>query len=176
MNVKRVTVTSVVIQRGRRLDVNIVWEGKPCACLPRQHERVRCRNFLACLITVARRDRWIGPYRIFGVFVVIDELRGIHEEVELQFFRFSRRCDNGFTVLAVPSLAGLLNCYNSTSAKVESKCVLPLLREAFRIDVVIPQHRRGYERLRHSASGKLEVRESGITEICLTNENSIVAF
>src|SRR5215475_355491 len=105
MNVKRITVTSVVIQRGRRLDVNAVWEGKPCACLPRQHERVRCRNFLACLITVARRDRWIGPYRIFGVFVVIDELRGIHEEVELQFFRFSRRCDNGFTVLAVPSLA-----------------------------------------------------------------------
>src|SRR5215468_10275463 len=63
MNVKRVAVTGVVIERRRRLDINAVWEGKPCACLPRQHERVCCRNFLPFLSTGGRRggggNRWI---------------------------------------------------------------------------------------------------------------------
>src|SRR4030095_7184898 len=48
MNVKRVTVTGIVIQRRRQLDVNAVRESKSRACLPRQHEGVRYWNFLAC--------------------------------------------------------------------------------------------------------------------------------
>ena len=73
-------------------------------------------------------------------------------------------------------LAVGLNRFAASAAKIESECVFPLLREAFRIDIVIPQHRRGYEWLWHSAAGKLEVRETRVTEICLAHEDSVVAF
>src|SRR5262245_10291239 len=178
MNVKRVTVTGVVIERRRRLDVNAVREGKPCACLPCQHVRVRERNFLVCLTTgLVRRERWIRPNRVLGILVVINELRSVDEEVELQFERLSGRCDNGLTFLAVPSFTVRLNGFAATSAtNVKSKRVLPLLRETFRIDVVVPQHRRGYERLWHSAPGKLDIRETRVTEISLADEDSVVPF
>src|SRR5580765_4565311 len=176
MNVKRVTVTGVVIERRRQLDVNTIRESKSRARLPRQHERIRCRNFLACLTTVARTDHWIRPYRILRILIVINELRSVHEDVELQFIRLSRRRCYGFTLLTVSSLAIRLNGFTPTSAKVESKRVLPLLSQAFRIDIVVPQHRRGYERLWHSAACKLEVRETRVTEICLAHKDSVVAF
>src|SRR4029077_7630217 len=100
----------------------------------------------------------------------------VREDVELQFVGFRNLGYNGLTVLAIPFLAVGLNRFAAPAAKVEGKCVLPLLRESFRIDIVVPQHRRGYERLWHSAAGKLEVRETGITEICLTHKYSVVHF
>src|SRR5262245_43722379 len=155
MNVKRVPVAGVVIECWRQLDVDAVWESNSCACLPRQHEGVRYWNFLACLITGT--DRWIRPYRILRILIVINELRSVHEDVKLQFERLSgRRCYDSLTFLTVASFAVGLNGFTATSANIESKSVLILLSQAFRIDVVVPQHRRGYERLWHSAAGKLE--------------------
>src|SRR5262249_6560115 len=154
----------VVIERRRQLNVDVVWESKSGACLPRQHERIRRRNFLACLITVARTDHWIRPYRILGILIVIDELGSVHEDVELQFERFRWRSYNGLAFLAVSFLAVGLNRFAASAADIEGKCVLPLLGEAFGIDVVIPEHRRGNERLRHSSARKLEVRDPGVTE------------
>src|SRR5262245_18878630 len=177
MNVKRIAVAGVVIERRRQLDVNVVRESKPRACLPRQHERVGCRNFLACLITVARTDDWIRPYRILGVLIVIHVLCGVHEDVQLKFeWLAGLRCYHAFSFLAVASFAIRLNGFTAATANIESKRVLILFREAFRIDVIVPQHRRRYERLRHSASRKLEVRETGVTEIRLAYEDSVVAF
>src|SRR5262245_9468111 len=103
MNVKRVTVTGVVIERRRRLDVNAVRESKSCACLPRQHVGVRERNFLALL--TARRDRWIRPDRILRILIVINELRSVDEEVELQFERFSSLGYDSLPFFAVSFLA-----------------------------------------------------------------------
>src|SRR5262249_17384207 len=51
MNVKRVAVAGVVVQRRRQLDVNTVRERKSRSHLPRQHVGVREWNFLACLTT-----------------------------------------------------------------------------------------------------------------------------
>ena len=40
--------------------------------------------------------------------------------------------------LAIPFLAVGLNRFAASAAEIEGKCVLPLLGEAFRIDVVVP--------------------------------------
>src|SRR5262249_53675099 len=107
-----------------------------------------------------------------------NELRSVYEEVQLELERLSgRRCYDALAFLAVTSLAVGLNRFAASSAaNVESKRMLPLLGEAFRIDIVVPQHRRGYERLWHSAACKLEVRETCVTEIRLAYEDSVVAF
>ena len=120
--------------------------------------------------------RWVRPYRILRILIVINVLCEVCEDVELQFEGFRGRGYDGLTVLAIPFLAVGLNRFAASAAKVESKRVLPLLREAFRIDIVVPQHRRGYERLWHSAACKLEVRETRVTEICLTHKDSVVGF
>jgi hypothetical protein len=100
----------------------------------------------------------------------------VHEDVELELVRLSSRRYDTLTILTIPSLAVGLNRFAASTPKVESKRVLPLLREAFRIDIIVPQHRRGYERLWHSAACKLEIRETRVTEICLTHKDSVVAF
>src|SRR6266850_7050762 len=173
MNVKRVTVAGVVIQSRRQLDVDAIGESKSRACLPRQHEGVSCRNFLSCTV---RARRWGRSDRIFRIYVVINELRKVYEDVELQLEGFRRMGYGSLTFLTIPFLAVGLNRFASSAADVEGKCMLPLLREAFRIDIVIPHHRRVNERIWHSATGKLEVRETGVTEICLTHKDSVVVF
>src|SRR5205807_10439769 len=116
------------------------------------------------------------PNRILRVRIVIDVLREVYEDVELQFERFGSLRYNTLAFLTVTSFAVGLNGFAATSANIESKRVLPLLSQAFRIDIVVPQHRRGYERLWHSADRKLEVREPCVTEIRLAYKDSVVAF
>src|SRR5262245_28236335 len=174
MNVKRGAVSGVIIERRRQLKVNVIGKSKSRIYLPRQHESIRCGNFLACLTTGSvRRKRWVRPYRILRILIVINELRKVCENVELQFGRFTL----GYNSLAAFAtlFAIRLDC-TASAAKVEGKRVLPLLRETFRIDIVIPYHRGRYERLWHSAAGKLEVRETRVTEICLAHEDAILVF
>src|SRR5258707_9822525 len=174
MNVKRVAVTGIVIQRRRQLDVEAIGESKSRACLPRQHEGVSCRNFLSCTV---RARRWGRSDRIFRIYVVINELCEVCEDVELQFEGLTgRRRYDTLTFLTIPFLAVGLNRFAASAADVEGKCMLPLLREAFRIDILVPHHRRGYERVWHSSAGKLEVRETGVTEIRLAYEDAVVVF
>src|SRR5882757_6513686 len=123
MNIKRVTVPGVVIERRRQLDINVVGKSKSRSYLPRQHKRVRRRNFLACLTTVARRDRWIRPYRILRILIVINELSEVCENVELQFEGFRGMRYDRLTFLAIPFLAVGLNRFAASAAKVESKRV-----------------------------------------------------
>src|SRR4029453_5842137 len=105
-------------------------------------------------------------------------ISSVHEDVELQFEGLSsRRGYNTLAFLAVASFAVGLNGFAATAAaNIESKCVLPLFREPFGIDIVIPPHGGGVERLWHSAAGKLEVREARVTEIRLAHEDSVVAL
>src|SRR6476619_6288383 len=78
MNVKRVAVAGVIIDCRRQLEVNVVGKSKSRTYLPRQHERVSGWNFLACLTTGrVGRKRWVRPYRIFRIFIVINELRKV---------------------------------------------------------------------------------------------------
>ena len=110
MNVKRITIARVVIERRRQLEINAARKSKSRSYLPRQHECVRCRNFLACLITVVRTDHWIRPYRILRILIVINILCEVCEDVELQFVRFRGVGGyNTLTVLTIPSLAIRLN-------------------------------------------------------------------
>ena len=66
----------------------------------------------------------------------VNELAEVREEIELQFERLTGwRCYDAltfFALLAIP-LHGF-----ASAAKLESERVLPLLRQAFRIDIVIP--------------------------------------
>src|SRR5258705_13604148 len=118
MNVKRVTVTGIVIQRRRQLDVEAIGESKSRACLPRQHEGVACRNFLSCTVRVRR---WGRSDRVFRINVVINELRKVYEDDELQLEGFSGRGGyDTFTPLPIPSIAIRLNGFPPTSAKIES--------------------------------------------------------
>src|SRR5262249_27936776 len=91
------------------------------------------------------------------------------KDIELQFERLTLG-DNSLPVFTIR-----LGC-STSAAKIESKRVLPLLREALWIDVVIPQQRCGYERLWHFAAGKFEVRETCVTEVCLAHKDSVVVF
>ena len=94
----------------------------------------------------------LGPIGFSGFVIVINVLCEVCEDIELQFVGFRDFGYNGLTVLAIAFLAVGLNRFAASTAKVESKRVLPLLREAFRIDIVVPQHRRSYERLWHFAA------------------------
>src|SRR5258705_13129769 len=172
MNVKRDTVTGIVIQRRRQLDVEAIGESKSRACLPRQHEGVSCRNFLSCTVRVRRLGR---SDRIFRIYLVINELRKVYEDVELQLERLTLGY-RGLRLFAVPPFTIRLDCSPPASANVERKRVLPLLREAFGVDILVPEHGRCHEGVWHSAAGKLEVWETGVTEIRLAYEDAVVVF
>src|SRR5262249_37688564 len=55
-------------------------------------------------------------------------------------------------------------------------CVFPLLGQALRINVWIPNHQRGHKRVRHSAASQHRARETFVTYIRLANEDAVVTF
>src|SRR5438309_11036916 len=54
--------------------------------------------------------------------------------------------------------------------------MFPLLGQAFRIDVGVPDHQRGDERVRHFAASQRNIGEASITQISLTHVDAIVDF
>ena len=51
--------------------------------------------------------------------------------------------------------------------------MLPLLGEALRIDVGVPDHQRGHQRVRHSAGRQANVAETAVTQIRLAHTNVV---
>src|SRR4029077_2285213 len=56
------------------------------------------------------------------------------------------------------------------------KCAFPLLGQAFRIDVWVPHHPRGYERVRHSAASKDKAGEALVTAVRLADVDGVAVF
>src|SRR6266545_6145111 len=54
--------------------------------------------------------------------------------------------------------------------------MLPLLGQTFRIDIVIPYQARVHERVRHSARSQSDVREAFVTQVSLSDTDSIAIF
>src|SRR5215475_14185682 len=95
MNVKRVAVAGVIVERRCELNVNIVREGDPCADLPREQKRVRIGDQLGPADSSDLTGCGGAPTeRIFRVRIVVNELRKIHEDVDLELERFRRWRDN----------------------------------------------------------------------------------
>src|SRR6266403_4752626 len=142
MNVKRVAVAGVIVDRRRDLEKEVV-RGKrePRSSLPRQKKRVRVRDQLgpANSSNLPCRGR-ARPERIFRIGVVVDELREIDEEIELQLKRLlgCRRYDPFSTLFAVRFRGG----YCRSAAEFKVVAMLPLLGQTFWIDVRVPNHRR----------------------------------
>ena len=89
------------------------------------------------------------PERIFRIGIVVNELGEIREEIDLQLERLGG--GGGRHVLAI--LAVGRRGFGFTAAEAEIEGVFPLLGQALRIDVAIPGHERGRERVRHFADG-----------------------
>jgi hypothetical protein len=99
MNVERVAVAGVVVERRRKLEVHDVREIKLRSHLPAEQERISpgdklrfpCCRLLGC----GARANWI-----FRVIVVINELAEIRENIDFQE-RLCRRGCNDLAILAI---------------------------------------------------------------------------
>ncbi len=83
MDIKRVAVAGVIVERRRKLEVNDVRELKSCPHLPFQKERIVVRDFLSFAAYRLRNCRLRANW-IFRVGVVINKLPEISEDIELQ--------------------------------------------------------------------------------------------
>jgi hypothetical protein len=54
--------------------------------------------------------------------------------------------------------------------------MLVLLCQSFWIDVWVPHHKSGHERVRHSASSESETGEAFVTAVCLADVDHVAAF
>ena len=98
MDVKVVAVAGVIVERRRKLDVKKVREFKFRPHLPSEHKRVGSRGELSFACHRLRRCRGRTDW-IFWVFVVVNELAKVCEEIESEErLRWWRH--NGFSVLA----------------------------------------------------------------------------
>jgi hypothetical protein len=114
----------------------------------------------------------LGSNGVFRIRVVVNELSEVCEEVELEFEGLSGlRCYDALAFLAIR-----LNGFTPSAANVESKRVLPLLSEAFWIDVIIPHHGCRHEWIGHFASGQREVRKALVADVNLPDSHAIVVF
>src|SRR4030095_9125019 len=153
-----VTCAGVIVESRRQLDVKALREIKSRAYLPRQQERIGSRD-----------AAWLRPDWIFRIGIIVNELCEICEDIDLDFkwLRRGRRGYNAFALLAV----GLRHF--GSAAAADRKGVFPLLGQAFRIDIVIPRHERGHERIRHSACGQSDVGEALVNQISLPATDTI---
>src|SRR6185437_3987706 len=73
-----------------------------------------------------------------------------------------------FTVLAV---GYWLRC-----SATDGERMFPLLRQTFRIDVVIPHHSSIDEWVGHSTAGKRKAGQAFVTSVCLTDKDAVISF
>src|SRR6266550_7406001 len=165
MAVKGVAISGVVIKNRSYLEVEVLGEIEPRADLPRHQPGIRV---------------WIQPSagtasppeRILGIGIVVNKLREIREDIDLEFPGFSRRLGNGesFIVLGI----GLLRLSQAAFAKAKGERMFPLFSRPFRINIGIPYHQGRYERVRHSAAGKRDVAKTLITKVGLPYEDAVI--
>src|ERR1700757_272037 len=82
-----------------------------------------------------------GSERIFRVRIVINELREVREDVDFEPGLGWSLWEDTFPILAV----GRWCCFSSAKCKR----MFVLLGQSFWIDVWVPHHQRGHERVRH---------------------------
>src|SRR3954449_9270539 len=99
MDVKRVAVAGVIVERRRKLEVNNVREFKSRAHLPSQQESVVVWGELS-LPGCRLRCSWPRADWIFRILIVVNELTEVCEKVELQEWLGWRPGYNGFAILA----------------------------------------------------------------------------
>src|SRR5262245_37986336 len=150
MYVERVAVASVVVESWRELEVHDVRKSKLRSNLPAEHECIGKRDLLSLTASVRRTGRryyWLRRCRgwsnwVRRVRIVIDKLTIVREDVDFQP-RFRWRCRR--YIFPVFTVGDRLCC-----SATDGERVFPLLRQSFRINVVIPDHSRIHERVRHS--------------------------
>src|SRR5262249_3762646 len=176
MNVKRVAVAGVVVDRRCDLEKQVVFgKCEPCPGLPSEQERVRVRDQLVPVNSSDLRGcccAW--PERIFRIRIVVNKLREVDEEIELQLKRLTwrGRDDTFAALLAVAFSRG--GCRSAAELKIVS--MFPLLGQTLRIDVGVPHHWRVNKRVRHSAAGQRDIFEAFIAEISLADIDAVVVL
>src|SRR5215475_1220972 len=176
MDVKRVAVAGVVVESWCELEVHNVRKSELRSYLPAEHECIGKRGLLSLTASVRRtgcRYYWLRRCRgwsnwVRRVGIVIDKLAKVREDVDFQprfRWRWRRYIFPVFTV-------GDRLCCSAT----DGERVFPLFSQPFRVNVVIPDHSRIHERVRHSASSKRKVREAFVTSIRLADEDAVVTL
>src|SRR4029077_5153811 len=167
MDVERVAVAGVVVEGWRELEVRDVRKIELRPDLPAEQECIGGRHLLSLTAYWLRRCR-TSANRVCRVGIVINKLTEVCEDIDFyQRFRWRWR-RYVFPVLTV----GHWRRYCAT----DGERVFPLLSQAFRINVVVPHHSRGDERVRHSAASKRKAREALVTAICLADEDAVATL
>src|SRR6266403_2263126 len=115
-----------------------------------------------------------GAERILRIGIVINELCEVREDGDLKLERLSRglRRDNFLSAF----FAIGLRRFACTASEGEIKRVFPLFSETFRIDVGVPNHRRGDDRVGHSATRQGYIFKAFVAQIRLADIDSVAAF
>src|SRR5262249_43632365 len=113
-----------------------------------------------------------GTKRILRIRIVINELTEVREKIELQEWLRRLRGYNLFSILA--KILTVRRRGRGLCSK--HKCVFPLLGQSFWIDVWVPNHSRGNERVWHSATSKRKAGEAFVAAIRLTDIDSVAVF
>src|SRR3984893_5927531 len=175
MDVKFVAIASVVVDRRGNLCVKRFREREFRAHLPRQQECISVRNQLIPPNPARlRRGGCTRSKRIFRIRIGINELCEVREDIDLELERLARglRRHDGLAVFAI----ALCWLRRAPAAQLEVKRVFPLFRETFRIDIRVPNHERGHERIRHPASRQGYVLKAFVAQIRLADVDGIAVF
>src|SRR5262249_29170291 len=101
-------------------------KGEPCPGLPSEQERVRVRDQLVPVNSSHLPGCCCArPERIFWIRVVVDELREVDEEIELQLERLG--CGRDDCSLGTFFAVSFRRCHWPAAAKFKVVSMLPLL-------------------------------------------------